>query len=165
MGIVAASLPALRPLFAAFYDKTLKYSYGAASKIGYRPSNGYSPGYGQGTNRQYLRQKDTIDDDVTKTGIALHSFHDREAFSGKRDVAQTHTAEVTSNGRKKDRKISQVDDPSGTGSCNDYDSDEIILHRRYSEPQTGHQYGHGIVEEVARPHAIVKTTTVQISRH
>ncbi|KAK5937273.1 hypothetical protein PMZ80_010573 [Knufia obscura] len=148
VGIVAASLPALRPLFAAFYDRTLKYSYGAATRMGYGPSNGYAPGYGQGTNKQYLRHKNTMDNDLTKHGISLRSFSEREAFSGKRDAARIHTTEVTSNGRRGNRKASPADDLSN-GSGNDYDSDEIILHPTRSDSHTGHQYGHGRAEEQA----------------
>jgi len=162
VGIVAASLPALRPLFAAFYDKTLKYTYGAASRTGYGQSNGYAQGYGQGNDR-YLRQKNTVDDDVTKSGITLRSYHEREAFAGKRDAARIHTTQVTSKGRKGEKSISQADDLSGGGSGNDYDSDEIILHQSNSESQMG-PYRHGVVQQVAPPQGIMKTTTVHIAR-
>lgn len=163
--MVAASLPALRPLLAKFYDKTLKYTYGAASRVGYGPSNSYAPGYGQDINKQYLRQKNTLDDDdLTKSGIALRSFREREAFSGKRDAARIHTTEVISGRKNADRKISHGDDLSGSGAGNDYDSDEIILQRSNSESQTNYQYSSGIAEGQVRPHGIVKTTTVQITR-
>lgn len=159
---MAASLPALRPLFAKFYDRTLKYTYGAASKIGYARSDGYGAAYGKGTNNKYERQKNTVDRDQTNLSISLRSFQEREAFSGKRDGTHVHTTGVTRDGRP-DRKSSQGDEASGAFS-NDYDSDEIILNQKHLDDNAGNKVGHDIVEDVTRSQRILKTTTVYISR-
>lgn len=157
---MAASLPALRPLFARFYDKTLKYTYaryGAASGAKYAGQNDYSPAYGKGTRDQYERHGKKIDIRKSREDYELRSMNDQERFGGKQDPAYTHATEIYAEDDKA-RRRSQAEDSSGDPG-NDYDSDEIILGRKHSIELP---IQHGVAEEIQ--HAITKTTTVHIRR-